>query len=75
MKKLLIKLNQESFIIDPGLEVQHVLSAQDLEACRNGTAIVIDQWGNEVGIDGALFFGEELTVKEIKSKSQNPNGK
>lgn len=68
MKKLLIKLNQESLIVDPGLEVQHILSTQDLEDCRIGEAIVIDQWGNEVGIDGALFSGEELTVKRIKSK-------
>jgi hypothetical protein len=65
MKKLLVRLNQESFIVDPGLEVQHIISASDLEACRTGTAIIIDQWGNEVGLEGALFTGEELTVKYI----------
>ncbi|MFB3897801.1 MAG: hypothetical protein ACE14V_16040 [bacterium] len=63
MKKLLIKLNQESLMVEPGLEVQHILTAPDLEACRDGKAIIIDQWGNEVGLEGALFPGEELTVK------------
>lgn len=63
MKKLLIKLNQESLMVEPGLEVQHILTAPDLAACRDGKAIIIDQWGNEVGLEGALFSGEELTVK------------
>lgn len=65
MKKLLITLNKETIFADVGQEVQHILSARDLEICLQGKAIVVDQWGNEVGLSGALFFGEQLTVKEI----------
>jgi hypothetical protein len=66
MKKLFISLNQEPLFADPGQEVQHILSASDLEACRTGRAIIIDQWGNEVGLEGALYSGEELTVKYVQ---------
>ncbi|MCX7918877.1 MAG: hypothetical protein N3A72_04560 [bacterium] len=69
MKKLLITLNNEIIFADPGQEVQHILSAHDLEACRNGTAIIVDQWGNEVGLEGALFSGEKLTVKYITNSN------
>ena len=65
MKKLFISLNQQPLLADPGQEVQHILTAPDLEACRNGIAIVADQWGNEVGLDGALYSGEALTVKYL----------
>jgi S-adenosylmethionine synthetase len=65
MKKILISVNQEPILADLGQEVQHILSASDLEACRTGRAIIIDQWGNEVGLEGALYSGEELTVKYL----------
>ncbi|MDI6783342.1 MAG: hypothetical protein QME64_04495 [bacterium] len=65
MKKLFVTLNREPIFADPGQEVQHILFAKDLEACRDGTAIVVDQWGNEVGVDGALYSGEALTVKYL----------
>jgi len=65
MKKLLVSLNLQSLFVDPGQEVQHILFAKDLEACRDGKAIVVDQWGNEVGLDGALYSGEALTVKYL----------
>lgn len=69
MKKLLVTLNQDPIFADPGQEVQHILSAQDLEACQDGKAIIVDQWGNEVGLEGALYSGEELTLKYITNKN------
>lgn len=75
MEKLLISLNQESLIIDPGLEVQHILSAQDLEACRQGLAITLDESGNEVGLEGALYSGEKITVKYLRENHEPSSSK
>ena len=48
----------------PGMTVKHALiQAGLLEKVKSGLR-VFDEWGNEIGLDGALAQGMKIWVKE-----------
>ncbi len=47
----------------PGMKVRHALRAAGLLDEVSRGKKVYDEWGNEVGLDGALAEGMRLTVR------------
>ncbi len=49
-----------------GAKVKHLLSTQELKWCNKGSAFVLDEDGNEMGLDGTLSNGMALYLKILK---------
>jgi hypothetical protein len=47
----------------PGMTVRHALIGAGLSAEIIGPKHVYDQWGNELGLDGALTEGMQIFVR------------
>ena len=47
----------------PGMKVRHALTQAGLLSKIEDGKKVYDQWGNEVGLDGALSEGMKLEVR------------
>ena len=58
-----IYLNGRPVELVPGMTVRHALEAAELLAAVAQGRKVYDEWGNEVGLDGALAEGMRLQVK------------
>lgn len=50
----------------PGMTIRHALIATGLFKEIEAPKKVYDQWGNELGLDGALSEGMRIYVKPIK---------
>jgi len=58
-----VYVNQQPVELLPGMTVRHALiRAGLLEKVERGRQ-VFDEWGNEVGLDGGISEGMQLTVK------------
>ena len=58
-----VYVNRRPVDLLPGMTVRHALiGAGLLEEVERGRQ-VFDEWGNEVGLDGELDDGVQLTVK------------
>ncbi len=56
-------MNDKPVDIMPGMKVKHALTnAGLLDEVKKGRK-VCDEWGNEVGLDGALTEGTKIRVK------------
>lgn len=54
--------NKEVFILE-GMKIKHAIIAADLfEEIKDGKR-VYDEWGNEIGLDGALFENMKIYIK------------
>lgn len=63
-----VYVNQRPVELLPGMTVRHALiRAGLLEEVERGRP-VLDEWGNEVGLDGGLADGMTLTVKETPGR-------
>ncbi len=58
-----VYLNGRCLELLPGMTVQHALIRADLLKEVESGKRVYDEWGNEVGLDGALEEGMKLWVK------------
>jgi hypothetical protein len=47
----------------PGMTVRHALISADLFRETESSKKVYDEWGNEVGLDGALAKGAKIYVR------------
>jgi hypothetical protein len=59
-----IFINDQEMEIARGMTVKHALTQAGLLAEIRASKKVFDEWGNEVGLDGALSEGMKLYVKE-----------
>jgi hypothetical protein len=60
---LRVRINNHIITLPPGLTLKHALIRADLMPQVEKGRKVYDQWGNEVGLDGALTDGATFTIK------------
>ena len=58
-----VYVNQKPVEVLPGMTVRHALSAAGLLALIKAGQKPYDEWGNEVGLDGALAPEMKISVK------------
>jgi hypothetical protein len=56
-------MNDQEVILVPGATVKHALTAAGLIHEIEKGKKVYDEFGNEIGLDGALAEGEKIYVK------------
>jgi hypothetical protein len=55
-------VNEKAVDVLPGMTVRHALISAGLLG-EIGPKKVYDEWGNEIGLDGALSEGMKITVR------------
>jgi hypothetical protein len=59
----MVYVNNEAIDLLPGMTVRHALrQANMLERLKAGQR-VYDEWGNEIGLDGAIFDQMKIFVR------------
>lgn len=58
-----VYVNRKPVDLAPGMEVRHALIAAGQMAAIAAGLKVYDEWGHEVGLDGALASGMKIFVK------------
>jgi hypothetical protein len=58
-----VYVNQTPVDLVPGMQVRHALIATGLMAAIAAGLKVYDEWGHELGLDGALARGMKILVK------------
>lgn len=56
-------VNDKPIDILPGMTVRHALISADLLKGIESSKRVFDEWGNEIGLDGALSEGAKIYVR------------
>ncbi|MDQ5988078.1 MAG: hypothetical protein CSYNP_03831 [Syntrophus sp. SKADARSKE-3] len=59
MKTVVVYIDDVPFLLLPGMTVRHVLAASG----RGTERCIFDEWGQEVGLDGAVQEGMRLVTK------------
>jgi hypothetical protein len=59
----------------PGMTVRHALIAAGLLKEIEASKKAYDEWGNELGLDGALSEGMKINVRSTKSPAYRQAGK
>ncbi len=70
-------VNDRPFDFLPGMTVKHALTAAGLLQEIGVSKKAYDQWGNEIGLGGALSEGMKIYVRSTKSpaRRQAPNSR
>ncbi len=58
-----VYVNDKAVDLLPGMKVRHALSGAGLLRELAEGKRAYDEWGNEVGLDGALIEGERICVR------------
>jgi hypothetical protein len=58
-----VYVNDRPIELLPGMKVRHALIGAGCPADLRGRKQVYDEWGNLLGLDGALFEGMKIFVK------------
>ncbi len=58
-----ILVNDEEINLPPGMTVRHALIAADLLKNITSGKKVFDEWGNEIGLDGAAEGGLKIYIR------------
>jgi hypothetical protein len=58
-----VYVNQKPVDLAPGMKVKHALIGAGQMAKIAGGLKVYDEWGHELGLDGALADGMKILVK------------
>lgn len=66
-QRLVIYVDDEPRRFFLGLRVRHAIGYRAAWRVERREAIVIDQDGNQVDLDGALYDGERLYVRELRT--------
>ena len=66
-QRLVIYVDDEPRRFFVGLRVRHAIGYRAAWRVERREAIVIDQDGNQVDLDGALYDGERLYVQEVRT--------
>jgi hypothetical protein len=56
-------VNDMPIDILPGMTVRHALISADLLRKTESSKRAFDEWGNEIGLDGALSEGAKIYVR------------
>ena len=64
-----VYVNQKSVEVLPGMTVKHALTGAGLIKKIKASKKVYDEWGNELGLDGALCEGMKIYIESTKSKT------
>jgi hypothetical protein len=56
-------VNDKPIEILPGMTVRHALISADLLRDTELSKHIFDEWGNEIGLDGALSEGAKIYLK------------
>jgi hypothetical protein len=59
-----VYVNNSPVDILPGMTVRHALIKADLLRDVEASKLVCDEWGNEIGLDGALSEGMKIFARE-----------
>ncbi len=59
-----VYLNNLPIEVLPGMKVRHALIRAGLLKKRETSKQVFDEWGNEIGLDGALAEGMKIYLRE-----------
>ena len=59
-----VYVNEKSVDVLPGMTVKHALVSAGFFQTIGASAKVWDEWGNELGLDGALSEGMKIYVKD-----------
>ena len=70
-----VYINHIRIDILPGMTVRHALMAAGLLREIETSKKACDEWGNELGLDGALSEGMKITVGSTKSPAYRQAGK
>ncbi len=57
-------VNDRPFDLIPGMTVKHALVAAGMFRKRRSSKKTYDQWGNELGLEGALSEGMKIYILE-----------
>lgn len=60
-----VYVNHLSIEVLPGMKVKHALTRAGLLKEIEDSKKVYDEWGNELGLDGALSDGMKIYVKSM----------
>jgi hypothetical protein len=64
-----VYVDNDAIDLLPGMTVRHaLLQAGHLKEVETGKKIY-DEWGNEIGLDGALSEGAKIFVRERKKRT------
>ena len=66
-----IFVNDRPFDLSPGMTVKHALVAAGLFSEIETSKKPYDEWGNELGVGGALSEGMKIYVKSTKCPAPN----
>jgi hypothetical protein len=65
-----IYVNDHSMELAPGMRVRHALIRAGFPLDLEPGLIVCDEWGNELGLDGALTDGLKIHVKRTQGQGK-----
>jgi hypothetical protein len=60
---MIVCVNDETVRIFPGMTVRHVLIKAGLISGIESGQKVLDEWGNEIGLDGSVEEGMKIYVR------------
>ena len=58
-----VYVNEEPVDLIPGMQVKHALIRSDKMAAIDAGFKVYDEWGHELGLDGAMAEGMKIFVR------------
>ncbi len=58
-----VYVNDKPVRLLPGMTVKHALAHEGLMGMLEGGKKIYDEWGNELGLDGALSEGAKIFVR------------
>ncbi len=61
---MIVYVNDKPVNVLPGMTVRHALIGAGLFEEIKGGKMVCDEWGNEIGLEGALTKGMKIYLKQ-----------
>jgi hypothetical protein len=69
-----VRVNGRAVELLPGATVRHALLAAGLLGAAAKGAEALDEWGNRLGLDGALAEGMRVEVREVPRSPEAGEG-
>ena len=60
---MIVFVNDKRVDLLPGMTVRHALTQAGLLSRLKRNERVYDEWGNEIGLDGAIYEGMKIFVR------------
>ena len=68
--RMRVYVNQKPVDVLAGMTVKHALVSAGVLDGRGASKKAYDEWGNELGLDGALSEGMQIYLKSQKPKTR-----